>query len=88
LSTPARQPKSVFSRLLIAVTVTVSGFSRAHFDLYGYEDKVQGEDMWSINPCNHDSAYVQGAPIPAPGPLMLGAIGAVFGAWLRTRKML
>ena len=71
------------------VTVTVSGFSMVHFDLYGYEDKLQGEDMWSINPCNHDSAYMpQGAPIPAPGPLMLAAIGASVVAWLRTRKML
>ncbi len=66
------------------VTVTISGFTMAHFDLYGYEQKVGGAGAWQINPCNHDGGFL----VPAPGALLLSALGAGLLSLLRARKML
>jgi len=64
--------------------VSVSGFSRVHFDAYGYEVTDNGQVLkatWDISPGSHDATY-----IPAPGAVLLGSIGVVFVGWLRRRR--
>jgi len=72
------------------LSVSVSGFNWVHFDLGGYVDMVQGNDSWDLNPGSHDAAFIGGSPpvIPAPGSLLIAAIGASFVGWLRTRRVL
>jgi hypothetical protein len=59
-------------------SVTVTGYSWAHFDLFGLTDKG-----WEMNPASHDLTWV-----PAPGAVLLGGIGVCFIGWLRRRKTL
>ena len=69
--------------------VTVTGYDRVHFDLYGWVDKENGQDAWDINPGSHDSLYASGtARIPAPGALVLSALGTGFVAFARRRRIL
>jgi len=68
-------------------SVVISGFTRAHFDVYGFEGLTNGQVMratWDINAASHDSTYV----IPAPGAFLLGSIGVGLVGWLRRKQVL
>jgi len=66
--------------------VTVGGFTYVHFDLGGYVDRVQGNDSWDLNSSSHDAAFI--FIIPAPGSLLLGALGVSLLGWIRMKKAL
>ena len=68
-------------------TVTVSGFSWVHFDVYGLESKdidhKEWKSSWDMSPGSHDVTW-----IPAPGAILLGSIGVGLVGWLRRRRTL
>ncbi len=71
--------------------VSVTGFDWVHFDLGGYVDRVQGNDSWDFSSNGHDAAFISGslpAVIPAPGSLLLAALGIGLIGWIRMRKAL
>lgn len=56
-------------------SVLISGFSSAHFDVYGYVQtgkNGQCDSTWSINPASHDAAYM----VPEPATIMLLGLGS------------
>lgn len=67
-------------------SVVITGFSGAHFDVYGFEESYNDSQMratWDINAASHDSTYM----VPAPGALILGSMGVSLVGWLRRKKM-
>lgn len=65
----------------IAYPVAISGFTYAHFDLFGLVTRDNDRSAWEISPGSHDASF-----IPAPSALLLGGFGAFLVGWLRRRR--
>jgi MYXO-CTERM domain-containing protein len=66
-------------------TVSFTGFSQVHFDVYGMVMTATGPQIrttWDINPGSHDST----ALVPAPGAAALALIGIGLSARRRRRN--
>jgi len=56
-------------------SVLITGFTTAHFDVYGYERTCKNtgiDGAWAINPASHDATY----RVPEPGSILLLGLGA------------
>jgi len=56
-------------------SILISGFSTAHFDVYGYVQTGKSapyDSTWSINPASHDAAYM----VPEPATILLLGLGS------------
>ncbi|MBN1846751.1 MAG: choice-of-anchor N protein [Sedimentisphaerales bacterium] len=63
--------------------VSISGFTSVHFDMYGLETTAKGS-TWQMNASSHDATYY----IPAPGALLLAALGLTGIGALRRRQII
>lgn len=66
-------------------SVLITGFTAAHFDVYGYVQSGKNtpyNSTWSINPGSHDAAYM----VPEPATILLLGLGST--VMLRPRKKL
>ncbi|MBN2139011.1 MAG: choice-of-anchor N protein [Sedimentisphaerales bacterium] len=55
-------------------SVLISGFSAAHFDVYGYAEAdgcKSFQSTWSMNPASHDATYM----VPEPATVFLLGLG-------------
>lgn len=70
-------------------SMSLTGFSRVHFDVYGFETRSRGQSGWEQNPGSHDSTWTcpQGEdcePPPPPPPLIPepSSLLLLSGGWL------
>jgi hypothetical protein len=71
--------------------VEITGFSRVHFDVYGYGTKTNGQvsSDWTMNSGSHDATYLRTPPtVPAPAAVLFGGVGLVCLRWIRSRRYL
>lgn len=74
-------------------SIDVTGFSTAHFDMYGFVTDEQGHTRivtsWEMNPGSHDSSWFHRDPpvVPVPGALLLAGIGTAVVAGYKKFRM-
>ena len=60
-------------------SILISGFSTAHFDVYGYVQTGKGRSCrstWTTNPGSHDATYMASEMVPEPATILLLGLGS------------